>query len=125
MRYSLVITQTAEGETTVTAVDAEGALCGGALVLKYSYDGAQYTLEISESAMAQTRDGDVKLYMKFAEGQTTAARLSDGSTCGEFPVFTRRLQVRFDGAEVKAGCLFSYGACGGEINLSVTATILQ
>ena len=57
MKYSLVITQTAEGETSVTAVDAEGEIIGGALVLNYSYDGAAYRLEIAQNAMAQTRDG--------------------------------------------------------------------
>ena len=125
MKYSLVITQTAEGETTVTAVDAEGAVCDGTLVLKYLYDGAEYTLEVSPYAMAQTREGGVSLSMRFAQGQTTEARLSDGQTGGEFPVCTRRLDVQFDGADVKAECEFSYGACGEVVNLSVSASVLQ
>lgn len=125
MKYSLVITQTAEGETLVTAVDAEGEIIGGALVLNYSYDGAAYRLEIAQNAMAQTRDGEVKLYMFFAEGQTTEARLSDGVNVGEFPVRTKKLAVQFDGADCKAECEFSYGDGGDIISLSIVASILQ
>ncbi|MCM1545945.1 MAG: hypothetical protein NC033_02805 [Clostridiales bacterium] len=125
MKYSLLITQVAEGERTVTAADAEGDFIGGVLVLCYRYDGAEYKLEIAENAMAQSRDGDFNLSMKFIEGQTTAARLSDGQSGGEFPVCTQKLAVRFDGFDCRAECDFSYGACGEVIKLSVVASVLQ
>lgn len=125
MKYSLVITQTAEGETFVTAADADGTVNGGALVLNYFYDGAEYRLEISRSEMVQTREGDVRLYMRFRQGQTTAARLYEGRCGGEFPVSTRKLLVQFDGADCKASCEFSYGACGAVTSLSVVANVLQ
>lgn len=125
MKYSLIITQKAEGEETVTAVDAEGIFEGGVLTLSYSYDGADYALEIGPSEMAQTRDGDIKLNTRFIEGRTTTARLSDGTSGGEFPVCTQKLQVQFDGADCKVSCEFSYGECGEKINLWVSASVLQ
>lgn len=125
MKYSLEITQKSDGESSIVAVDADGALCGGTLILNYSYDGADYRLEICKSAMAQIRNGDVKLYMRFVEGQTTVARLFDGQNGGEFPVCTSKLQVAFDGADCKAYCEFSYGE-GGEITeITVGARVLQ
>ena len=125
MKYSLIITQIADGENAVTAVDADGIMDGGVLVLSYSYDGAEYRLEIGQSEMAQTRDGDVKLYMHFIEGQTTTARLYDGENGGEFPVCTKKLEVQFDGEDCKVECEFSYGACGEVTSLSVAASVLQ
>lgn len=125
MKYSLLITQIADGENSTVAVDADGTLNGGVLVLNYSYDGADYTLEIGRNAMAQSRDGDVKLTMQFTEGQITKARLSDGQSGGEFPVCTKKLEVNFDGTDCKVNCEFSYGACGETIKLSVSASVLQ
>ena len=125
MKYSLIITQIADGENAVTAVDADGIFEGGVLVLTYSYDGADYTLEIAPSEMAQTREGDIKLNTHFLEGQTTTARLFDGQSGGEFPVCTKKLQVQFDGEDCKVECEFSYGECGETITLSVAASVLQ
>lgn len=125
MKYSLVITQTAEGESNTVAVDAEGVYENGTLVLNYQFDGAAYRLEIGQNAMSQTRGGDVNLSMFFAEGKTTAARLFDGTNGGEFPLYTHMLKVRSDGADCKAECEFSYGEGGEKIYLSVAASILQ
>ncbi len=125
MKYSLIITQIADGENAVTAVDAEGIMDGGVLTLSYSYDGAEYTLEIGPGEMAQTREGDVRLYTHFLEGQTTMARLYDGESGGEFPVCTLKLVVQFDGEDCKADCEFSCGEGGETVNLSVAASVLQ
>lgn len=125
MKYSLLITQVAEGEKTVTAVDADGTFYDGVLILHYIFDGAEYCLEIGGNEMSQLRTGAIRMFMRFSEGLTTVAQFGDGVNGGEFPVFTRKLEVRFDGADVKAECEFSYGECGEAITLSVSACVLQ
>lgn len=125
MKYALLITQTADGESTVTAVDAEGKFYDGVLVLHYIFDGAEYCLEISDKEMSQLRTGAIKMFMRFSEGRTTVAQFGDGVNGGGFPVFTRNLEVKFDGADCNVSCGFSYGEGGEEVNLSVSATVLQ
>lgn len=125
MKYSLLITQVAEGEKTVTAVDADGTIYDGVLILHYIFDGAEYCLEISGNEMSQLRTGAVKMFMRFSEGLTTVAQFGDGVNGGEFPIFTRKLEVKFDGADCNVSCEFSYGAYGEAIILSVSAYVLQ
>ncbi|MDE6691484.1 MAG: DUF1934 domain-containing protein [Clostridia bacterium] len=125
MKYSLIITQGTQGESNTVAVDAEGEFVGGKLILGYTFDGAEYKLEICENAMAQNRDGEVKLHMQFIDGKTTNAWLFEGQSGGAFPVCTKKLDVCFDGADCKVECEFSYGACGETVNLSVSASVLQ
>ncbi len=125
MKYGLEITQTSDGEKSTVAVDASGELYDGVLVLHYIFDGAEYSLEIGENEMAQLRLGAIRLSMRFIEGQTTAARFDDGTNGGEFPIFTRKLGIKFDGADCKAECEFSYGEGGDAVNLSVIASVLQ
>lgn len=125
MKYALLITQTADGESTVTAVDAEGKFYDGVLILHYIFDGAEYCLEIGGKEMSQLRTGAIKMFMHFSEGRTTVAQFGDGVNGGEFPVFTRKLEVKFDGADCNVSCEFSYGEDGGTVNLSVSATVLQ
>lgn len=125
MKYSLEITQQSDGETSTVAVDADGSVYGDVLVLHYIFDGAEYSLEIGENQMAQLRLGAIKLSMLFIEGRTTAARFDDGTNGGEFPVFTRKLEINSDGSDCKVRCEFSYGE-GGEITLiNVRASVLQ
>lgn len=125
MKYALLITQTADGESTVTAVDAEGKFYDGVLILHYIFDGAEYCLEIGGKEMSQLRTGAIKMFMRFSEGRTTVAQFGDGINGGEFPVFTRKLEVKFDGADCNVSCEFSYGEGGEAVNLSVSATVLQ
>ena len=125
MKYGLEITQTSDGEKSTVAVDAEGGLNGDVLVLRYTFDGAEYCLEIGDCEMAQTRRGEIGMSMRFIAGKTTAARFGDGGNGGEFPVHTNKLEVKFNGADCKAECEFTYGDGGEAVNLSVTATVLQ
>ena len=125
MKYSLIITQGAEGENNTVAVDASGSIYGDVLVLHYIFDGAEYSLEIGEGQMAQLRYGAIKLSTRFIEGQTTVARFDDGTCGGEFSIFTKKLDIKFDGEDCRVDCEFSYGECGETINLSVSASVLQ
>ena len=125
MKYSLVITRTEGDDTSVTAVDAEGKFYDGVLVLHYIFDGAEYCLEIGDKEMSQLRTGAIKMFMRFAEGRTTVAQFGDGVNGGEFPVFTRKLEVNFDGSDVTAECEFSYGEFGESVTLSVAASVMQ
>lgn len=125
MKYSLEIIQKSDGESSTVAVDASGEIYDNVLVLHYLFDSAEYSLEISDSEMAQLRYGAIKLSMRFTEGRTTVARFDDGTNGGEFPVFTRKLDIKFDGADCKVNCEFSYGEGGETINLSVNASVLQ
>ena len=106
-------------------MDASGELYGNVLVLHYIFDSAEYSLEISDCEMAQKRFGAIKLSMHFIEGRTTAARFDDGTNGGEFPVFTRKLEIKFDGADCKARCEFSYGDDGEITEITVGARVLQ
>lgn len=125
MKYSLEITQKSDGESSTVAVDADGNLYDGVLALRYVFDGAEYSLEICEKEMSQSRYGAIKLSMRFIEGRTMAARFDDGTSGGEFPVFTRKLEIKFDGADCKVFCEFSYGE-GGEITaITVGASARQ
>ena len=125
MKYSLEIIQKSNGESSTVAVDANGELYDNVLILHYIFDSAEYSLEISDCEMAQNRFGAIRLSMRFTEGRTTVARFDDGTNGGEFPVFTRKLEIRFDGADCKVDCDFSYGEGGETINLSVSASVLQ
>ena len=125
MKYSLEITQKSDGESSTVAVDASGELYDGVLVLHYIFDSAEYSLEISDCEMAQLRYGAIKLSMRFIEGRTTAARFDDGVNGGEFPIFTRKLEIKFDGADCKVNCEFSYGEDGDVTEITVDARVLQ
>lgn len=125
MKYALLITQTADGESNTVAVDADGKFYGGVLDLHYIFDGAEYYLEIGNGEMAQIRNGAINMHMRFSEGRTTAADFSDGVNGGEFPIFTRRLEVKFDGEDCAVECEFSYGEGGEVTKLSVAANVLQ
>lgn len=125
MKYSLIITQGAEGENNTVAVDASGEMYGNILVLHYIFDGAEYSLEIGDGQMAQLRYGAIKLTTRFIEGKTTVAGFDDGTCGGEFSIFTRKLEIKFDGEDCLVNCEFSYGECGETINLSVSASVLQ
>lgn len=125
MKYSLVITRTAGEDEAVTAVDAEGKFYDGVLILHYIFDGAEYCLEIGDKEMFQLRTGAIKMFIRFAEGRTTVAQFGDGVNGGEFPVFTRKLEVNFDGADCNVSCEFSYGEFGESVTLSVAASVMQ
>ena len=125
MKYSLEITQKSDGESSTVAVDASGEVYGDVLILHYIFDSAEYSLEISDNEMAQNRFGAIKLSMRFIEGRTTAASFDDGVNGGGFPIFTRKLQVQFAGADCKVECEFSYGEDGDAVNLSVKASVFQ
>ncbi|MDE6557524.1 MAG: DUF1934 family protein [Clostridia bacterium] len=125
MKYSLEITQKSGDEKNLVQVPAEGAYEGKKLILTYNFDGAPYTLEISEKSISQTRGGAFRLTMCFKENETTTARLTDGVNGGEFPVQTQNLEIVFDGANVKALCRFSLGGGEEATELEITATLLQ
>lgn len=124
MKYALKIEQTADGETSVVAVDAIGEMCGGVLILQYSFDGAEYILEIAQNQMSQTRRGEVSLNMHFAEGKQSFCRLGDGTHVGGFEIFTERLSVTFDGENCRAECIFTGGADKEVTSLTVQANLL-
>ncbi len=121
MKYSLEIIQSADGEKSVVAVDAEGVFEGGVLSLEYSFDGAKYALKISERAMEQTRTGNINLQMPFVPGEWTECRVSDGQNGGSFSIFTEEYEARFDGDNCTVDCAFSDGQGGGSTRISVTA----
>lgn len=125
MKYSLEIIQKSDGESSTVAVDANGEIYDDVLILHYIFDSAEYSLEISDSQMAQNRFGAIRLSMRFTEGRTTVARFDDGTNGGEFPIYTRKLDIKFDGADCLVNCEFSYGECGETVNLSVNASVLQ
>lgn len=125
MKYSLEIIQSAEGEKSVVAVDAEGVFEGGVLSLEYSFDGARYALKISERAMEQTRTGDINLQTTFVMGEWTECRISDGQNGGSFSVFTEEYNARFEGDNCTADCAFSDGQGGERTRISVTARRLK
>ena len=125
MKYSLEIIQKSDGESSTVAVDANGEKYDDVLILHYIFDSAEYSLEISDNEMAQNRFGAIKLSMRFIEGRTTAARFDDGVNGGEFPIFTKKLEVQFDGTDCNVSCEFSYGEGGESINLTVSARVLQ
>ena len=125
MKYSLEIIQQSGGEKTTVQVPAEGEYKGGTLILSYDFDDAPYRLEISQNAVTQSRGGAFRLSMRFEAGKTTTARLSDGINGGEFPLETQNLKVVFDGSNVKAECVFSFGGGDGATVLTIEATLLQ
>ncbi|MDE6075657.1 MAG: DUF1934 domain-containing protein [Clostridia bacterium] len=121
MKYTLEIIQSADGDKSVVAVDAEGALEDGVLSLEYCFDGAHYALKISERAMEQTRTGDINLQMVFFAGERTECRVSDGQNGGSFLIYTEEYSARFEGGVCTADCAFSDGAGGESTRISVTA----
>lgn len=125
MKYSLEIIQKSDGESSTVAVDANGERYDDVLILHYIFDSAEYSLEIRDSQMAQNRFGAIRLSTRFTEGRTIAAHFDDGTNGGEFPVYTRKLDIKFDGADCRVNCEFSYGECGETVNLSVNASVLQ
>ena len=125
MKYSLEIIQSADGEKSVVAVDAEGVFENGVLSLEYCFDGARYALKISERAMEQTRTGNINLQMAFVAGERTECRISDGQNGGSFSVFTEQYNARFEGDNCTADCAFSDGAGGEVTRISVTARCLE
>ncbi|MDE7401532.1 MAG: DUF1934 domain-containing protein [Clostridia bacterium] len=125
MKYSLEIIQSADGEKSVVAVDAEGAFDDGVLSLEYSFDGARYALKISERAMEQTRTGNINLQMAFVMGEWTECRISDGQNGGSFLIFTEEYNASFNGDNCTVDGAFSDGQ-GGEVTcISVTARRLE
>ena len=121
MKYTLEIIQSADGDKSVVAVDAEGVFEGGVLSLEYCFDGAHYALKISERAMEQTRTGDINLQMVFFAGERTECRVSDGQNGGSFLIYTEEYSARFEGGVCTADCAFSDGAGGESTRISVTA----
>ena len=121
MKYSLEIVQSEDGEESVVAVDAEGELSDGVLTLAYSFDGAEYLLEISSREMRQRRSGNLNLCMLFRMGESTTCSLSDGVNGGSFEIFTEEYQADFDGRNCTVNCLFSDGAGGAGTRINVAA----
>lgn len=125
MKYSLEIVQQSEGERSVTAVDAEGEITGGALKLLYGFDGARYELYISENEMVQSRRGAVSLDMRFIAGKTCRAMLSDGNMSGGFEIYTEFLNVKFACGDVRAECGFRAPGQTDVTRITVSASVLQ
>lgn len=125
MKYSIEITQSADGEQSVVSVEAEGVLTDGVLTLAYSFDGDGYTLEISELGMRHERTGNINLLMSFKMGETTDCRISDGVRGGCFSVFTEEYQADFDGLNCTVNCLFSDGQGGVPTRIKAAARRLD
>lgn len=121
MKYSLEIIQSADGEKSVVAADAEGVFGGGVLSLEYSFDGAKYSLVISERAMEQARTGNINLQTSFVPGEWTECRISDGQNGGSFSIFTEEYEARFEGDNCTADCAFSDEQGGSSTRIIVTA----
>lgn len=125
MKYSLEITQSAEGEQSVVSVEAEGVLTDGVLTLAYSFDGDAYSLEISKLGMRHERKGNLNLLMSFRMGEATDCRISDGVRGGCFSVFTEEYQADFDGLNYTVNCLFSDGQGGAPTRIKAMARRLE
>ena len=125
MKYSLEIIQSEDGEESVVAVDAEGAIEDGVLTLSYAFDGAEYLLEISEREMRQRRSGNLSLSMLFRMGEKTKCSLSDGVNGGSFDIFTEEYQADFNGLNCVVNCLFSDGAGGAGTRIKAAARCLE
>lgn len=121
MKYSLEIIQSADGEESVVAVDAEGVLTDGVLTLSYAFDGAEYLLEISGREMRQRRSGNLNLQMTFRMGETTRCSLFDGVYGGSFDIFTEEYQASFDGCGCVVNCAFSDGTGGAATRIKAVA----
>lgn len=124
MKYSLKITQEANGESNISFAEAEGRAVAGGVEFTYDYDGAKYRLLLSEDKMTHIRLGDVSLEMHFEEGKSSVCRLSDGMNRGSFCIFTDKLSVQFNGERITAECSFSDGAGGEVTQISVIATAI-
>ena len=123
MKYSLKITQDADGESNISFAEADGAVAkDGSAEFTYNFDGAEYRLLLSRDKMTHIRLGGIWLEMNFERGKKSVCRLSDGSNAGSFCIFTDVLCVQFNGAVVTAECTFSDGADGGDTRISVLAT---
>ncbi|MDE7380299.1 MAG: DUF1934 family protein [Clostridia bacterium] len=110
MKYGLEIVQTVDGESNVVAVDALGELTDGELILKYTFDDADYMLQISENAMAQSRGGVFKISMEFIPEKVTQCRIFDGENGGSFNIHTTLLSVKFENGNCRVECEY----CGDD-----------
>lgn len=125
MKYGHEIKQITEEGESIVAVDAEGMIDGGAVVLSYNFDDADYKLEIGGGYMSQKRTGDVNLFMQFIEGRSTLCRIEDGANTGAFSLFTKRLKVNFTNSGFNAECVYSDGEGGADTRLLIKAYLLE
>ncbi len=120
MKYGLKIIQTSGGVSSTVAVDAEARVLNGALILTYSYDGARYTLNLSEGKIGHRRMGETCLDMTFIKGVRTYCTLREGNLNGGFYVTTEKLEVLNQSDGVKAELCYAFDD-GALTQLDITA----
>lgn len=121
MLYGLEIRQKTEEGESIVAVDAEGLIDGEAASLYYTFDDAEYKLEVADGGVTQTRTGDVNLFMRFEEGRSTLCRIEDGGRSGAFALLTKRLNIEFLNSGFEAECVYSDGEGGADTSLYIKA----
>ena len=105
MRYHLKIedcsAQDIRGETL--SVIAEGEYVGGVLCLRYTFDQAEYRLNISSDRIESLRLGDTQISRIFKRGEATCGSIKGGGTVGSLNIFTHELQaiITANGCNVK------------------------
>ena len=117
MRYFLKIEDCdEEGNPTDTALPmiAEGEYSQGALVLHYLFDGAEYTLTVSENCVLHDRLGDTQMSLCFRLGELTCGVIKSGGMNGNLNIFTHELKIALSRNGCNVRLVFSDGASGGE-----------
>lgn len=125
MKYGLEIRQKTEEGESIVAVDAEGLIEEDAASLNYTFDDADYTLEVGGGYITQTRTGDVNLFMQFIKGRPTLCRIEDGACSGAFELYTKKLKIDFTPSGFNAECVYSDGQGGADTSLLIKAFKLE
>lgn len=116
--YTLEITSKTDSGSNVVTVEGNGKIADGQLSLKYNFDGAEYSLNITEGNITHERRGDVSLRMEFAKDKKTLCTLEDKTGKGAFEICTEELEVKFSDGACKAVCVYSDD--GGESKTTLT-----
>lgn len=117
MRYFLKIQDCDEkGNPTDKAlpVIAEGNCAEGVLALDYVFDGAKYSLKVSEDCVWHDRYGEMRMSLKFRLGELTCGSLKSGALNGDFDIFTHELIISLTDEGCNVHLVFSDGTQSGD-----------
>lgn len=117
MRYFLKIEDCdAFGRPADTALPiiAEGEYKLGVLSLGYLFDGARYSLTITDDCVRHVRYGDMQMSLEFRLGKLTRGSLKSGGLSGDLDVFTHELEIAMTPEGCSVHLVFSDGEEGVE-----------
>ena len=113
MRYFLKIEDCDANGTPVgkpLPVIAQGEFSGGVLSLEYIFDGAHYSMKISDNRIFHNRYGDTEMKLEFILNERTQGSLKSGGLNGNFDIFTHELKITLTQNGCNAHLEFSEGA---------------